>query len=263
MTTAVASRSAYPEPIAELLPKARALTTKLGELPSRNRLMRELHIGGKKAGRRACRARRRDQARSPGSGLTCRTGAGHRLATAPRGLGREAAGSRTRKPRSQTRHQPPRIEHGGRADQPSRAAFLAGVPARLPAFVAVWSGWVGLGELTGFGIVHPLPGIWDAAKLNTAITLPVGVETYAAYAIRVWLSPAVTVRARRFAKWSTIAALLLGAGGQIAYHLMSAWHMPTAPWPVTTVVASLPVVVVFAGSALAHLVHTDRKDAKR
>ena len=28
-----------------------------------------------------------------------------------------------------------------------------------PAAVAVWSGWVGLGALCGFGVIHPLPGI--------------------------------------------------------------------------------------------------------
>lgn len=44
----------------------------------------------------------------------------------------------------------------------------------LPAAVAVWSGWVGLGTLCGFGLNHPLPGIWDAATVNTAIALPVG-----------------------------------------------------------------------------------------
>ncbi len=49
-----------------------------------------------------------------------------------------------------------------------------------PAFVAIWSGWVGLGVLTGFGVVHPLPGIADGFTLNSAITLPIGVETYAA-----------------------------------------------------------------------------------
>lgn|GEM_PF-2426801 len=43
-----------------------------------------------------------------------------------------------------------------------------------PAAVAVWSGWVGLGELCGFGIIHPLPGIWDTLRINTAITLPIG-----------------------------------------------------------------------------------------
>lgn len=43
-----------------------------------------------------------------------------------------------------------------------------------PAAVAVWSGWVGLGTLCGFGVIHPLPGIWDGLRVNTAITLPVG-----------------------------------------------------------------------------------------
>src|SRR5262249_31835813 len=60
------------------------------------------------------------------------------------------------------------------------------------AFVAIWSGWVGLGEMTGFGLVHPLPGIADGFTLNSAITLPIGVETYAAYAMRVWLARAGT-----------------------------------------------------------------------
>ena len=44
-----------------------------------------------------------------------------------------------------------------------------------PAAVAVWSGWVGLGSMCGFGIVHPLPGILPGLRLDTAITLPIGV----------------------------------------------------------------------------------------
>jgi hypothetical protein len=125
----------------------------------------------------------------------------------------------------------------------------------LPAFIAIWSGWVDLGRLTGFGVVHPLPGIWDSARINTAITLPIGLETYAAYALYVWLASAVPLRARRFAKWSAIGSLALGAAGQVAYHLMIAAGMTTAPWQITTVVACLPVVVLGMGAALAHLVH--------
>ena len=33
-----------------------------------------------------------------------------------------------------------------------------------PAAVAVWSGWVGLGEMCGFGPVDLLPGIGDASR---------------------------------------------------------------------------------------------------
>jgi len=128
----------------------------------------------------------------------------------------------------------------------------------LPAFVAIWSGWVGLGELTGFGEIHPLPGTPLARlTLNTAITLPIGVETYAAYALRVWLSAPAAVaasRAVRFARWSAIGSLVLGAAGQVAYHLMTAAHVQHAPWWIVTVVACLPVAVLGMGAALAHLI---------
>ena len=44
-----------------------------------------------------------------------------------------------------------------------------------PAAAEVWTGWVGIAQKTGFGLVSPLPGIWPALHLDTAITLPVGV----------------------------------------------------------------------------------------
>jgi hypothetical protein len=53
-------------------------------------------------------------------------------------------------------------------------------------------------------VVHPLPGIADRFSINSAITLPIGVETYAAFALRVWLSGQIPVSARRFAKWSAL-----------------------------------------------------------
>ncbi|MEV4847873.1 ABC transporter permease [Micromonospora matsumotoense] len=126
----------------------------------------------------------------------------------------------------------------------------------LPAFVAIWSGWVGLGGLTGFGVVHPLPGIADGFSINSAITLPIGVETYGAYALYVWLSGRVPASARRFAKWSALGSLLVGALGQVAYHLLEAAGVTSAPWWITTAVACLPVAVLGMGAALAHLVHT-------
>jgi len=122
-----------------------------------------------------------------------------------------------------------------------------------PAAVAVWSGWVGLGGMCGFGIIHPLPGIWDAAHLNTAITLPIGVEAYGAYALGAWLTPGTSERARRFAKRSAIGALGLGMAGQVIYHLLAAAHATRAPWPVVMLVSCLPVVALALGTALAHL----------
>ncbi len=43
-----------------------------------------------------------------------------------------------------------------------------------PAAAEVWSGWVGIAQKTGFGLVSPLPGIWTSLHLDTTITLPVG-----------------------------------------------------------------------------------------
>jgi hypothetical protein len=127
----------------------------------------------------------------------------------------------------------------------------------LPAAVAVWSGWVGLGQLCGFGIVHPLPGIVDRFQINSAITLPVGVEAYGAYALGAWLTPGTPDRARTFARRSAIGALVLGMLGQVVYHLLAATHATRAPWPVVVLVACLPVVTLGFGAGLAHLLRDD------
>jgi len=126
-----------------------------------------------------------------------------------------------------------------------------------PAAVAVWSGWVGLGGLCGFGVIHPLPGIWDALRLNTAITLPVGVEAYGAYALGAWLTPGTPERARGFARRSAIGALVLGMLGQVVYHLLAAAHAARAPWPVVVLVSCLPVVTLGFGAALTHLLRAE------
>jgi hypothetical protein len=126
----------------------------------------------------------------------------------------------------------------------------------LPAAVAVWSGWVGLGTLCGFGLVHPLPGIVDKFTINTAITLPVGVEAYGAYAMGAWLTPGTPKTARDFARRSAVGALGLGMAGQVIYHLLSAAHAARAPWPVVTIVACLPVLTLGFGAALTHLLRT-------
>jgi hypothetical protein len=126
------------------------------------------------------------------------------------------------------------------------------VPIAAPAAVAIWSGWVGLGGMCGFGLVQPFPGIvpWH---LDTAITLPVGVETYGAYALGAWLTPGTPDRARTFARRSAVGALMLGMAGQVIYHLLAAAHAPRAPWPVVVVVSCMPVVTLGFGAALTHL----------
>jgi hypothetical protein len=128
-----------------------------------------------------------------------------------------------------------------------------------PAAAEVWSGWVGIAQKTGFGLVSPLPGIWPSLHLDTTITLPVGVEAYAAYALRAWLATGhpVSSRTRRFAKWSAIFSFALGMAGQVTYHLLTQARTARAPWPITTLVSCLPVLVLGMGTALAHMLHAD------
>jgi hypothetical protein len=128
-----------------------------------------------------------------------------------------------------------------------------------PAAAEVWSGWVGIAARTGFGLISPLPGIWPSLHIDTAITLPVGVEAYAAYALRAWLAPAgaVSQRTRRLARQSAIFSFALGMAGQVAYHLLEQAGITRAPWAVTTIVSCLPVLVLAMGTALAHMLHGD------
>jgi hypothetical protein len=113
--------------------------------------------------------------------------------------------------------------------------------------------------MTGFGEIRPLPGLWGSLHLNTAVTLPIGVEAYAAFALHVWLTSNAVVshRTHRFARWSAIVALVLGMAGQVAYHLLTQAGVTRAPWEVTTLVSCLPVVVLGMGSSLAHLLRSD------
>jgi hypothetical protein len=128
----------------------------------------------------------------------------------------------------------------------------------LGALVATWAGWVGLGALTGFGKMHPLPGILDDFEINTAVTLPLGIEAYGFLAIGAWLSGWVpNERAAKFAMTSGLFSIFLGMSAQVAYHLLvtSRQEMPGghAPWLVVLLVACVPNTVLGAASILAHL----------
>lgn len=314
MVTTHDVHSAYPVPVADLLPRARSLAAELGQLPSRNRLMAELRIGAPKA--REVRAALQDGAApsddgeaagparlhavpdvtehpqpepetetgsAPGvdlgaepgepdaefggnSGSESRPDPGPASVPAPDARDERTPGETARAaeepvtPDANPDLTAPASMRTPRAQARSRVRSWPVLLLAAPAFVAIWSGWVGLGSLTGFGTVHPLPGIWDSLRINTAITLPIGMETYAAYALRVWVAGRVPARARRFAKFSAIGALALGALGQIAYHLMAAAGVDQAPWPITTAVSCLPVAVLGMGAALAHLLHTDEDE---
>jgi hypothetical protein len=256
-------RTTYPVPVEDLIPAARQLAAELGSTPSRNRIMKEYRIGA-------------DKARAILEALTEPTPAAtpdpapepvephlHVVENMP---DPETSEADEEMPSAPGEGASPQVTTLTDPDTPGVSAARAVrtwpvLLLALPAFVAVWSGWVGLGTLTGFGVVHPLPGIADGFTINSAITLPIGVETYAAFALRVWLSGQVPASARRFAKWSALAALVLGALGQVAYHLLEAAGVTQAPWQITTVVACLPVAVLGMGAALAHLVHAGPQPA--
>jgi hypothetical protein len=148
---------------------------------------------------------------------------------------------------------------GAGRDQAKTVRYWPLLVLAVPAAAEVWSGWVGIAQLTGFGVVPLLPGIWSSLHLDTAVTLPVGVECYAAYALRAWLAGghAISGRTRRFARWSAIFSFALGMAGQVAFHLMDQDHVTRAPWGITTLVSCLPVLVLGMGTALAHMLRED------
>ena len=168
------------------------------------------------------------------------------------GLGRDDPVPRPAPDRSSAAHS------GARTGGPGRCWYWRPRP-RLRCS----PGWTGIAQKTGFGLVSPLPGIWPSLHLNTTITLPIGVEAYAAYALRAWLAREnwISGQTRRFAKWSAICSFSLGMAGQVAYHLLTQAGAARAPWPITTLVSCLPVLVLAMGTALAHMLRADAHTA--
>jgi hypothetical protein len=283
MTAATAVRSAYPPAIADLMPQAIELTKTLdGDLPSRNKLMKDLHIGSDKAKAILAELAGPSDADQRVSQLTdellaIRQKYADRGADLP-SVNAEAVRESVARLVDRADHtvaettpvsappvdtEPaPAIEPEPVAEPiPELSAPVAAVatPAArkpvtwpvfilcLPAFVAIWGGWVAMGQMTGFGMVTLLPGFSDF-QINTAITLPIGVETYAAYALFAWLSGHASEGARKFAKVSALTSLGIGALGQIAYHLMAAAGWQHAPWLITAIVACIPVAVLGMGA---------------
>ena len=264
-------RSVYPLPVDELADRVREYAAGIGGWPSRRQVMTEFKVGRPKAGAAldALRAAGFDPVPTmeipvsdpddpPAAARDDGPGAGVAdTSPAPLSSDEDVEVTEVLAPVSGAVDAPEVPEQRQRA----RWGSLPLVLIALGAFVSIWGGWVGLGELTGFGPIRLLPGIADHVIINSAITLPIGVEAYAAFALRVWLAPPVGLSdvARRFARWSAIGALGLGAAGQIAYHLMVAAGISEAPWPITAFVSCLPVVVLGCGAALAHLIHRSRE----
>jgi hypothetical protein len=250
-TPNTSTRSAYPPSVDALLPRVREWAAELGSAPSRNRIMSEFRVGAPKA-RAILAALNGLHEAAPVRKLHAVPESDQDAAPEP------DPDTQSETPQSEADRQVTPVTDSGPQTRPVRSWPL--LLLALPAFVSIWGGWVGLGRLTGFGPIELFPGIWDGLSINSAITLPIGVETYAAFAMRVWLSDSSrSERAREFAKWSAFGSLALGMAGQIAYHLMSAAGVTHAPWPITTLVSCLPVAVLGCGAALAHLLHGARE----
>lgn len=263
--TATSPDRVYPPAVEDLIPHARELADKLGRLPSRNQLKRTFRVGAAKASALLDvislpadpadpPAPLDEPATDPGPVIDlAEVFAAHNIL--------DEALPPTTAPQDTAAADPvPASEPAAAPEAAVRRKPIVWpvLILCLPAFVAIWAGWVEMGRRTGFGKVTLLPGIADHFQLDTAITLPIGVETYAAYALYVWLSGQVNETARRFARASAIFSLALGGLGQITYHLMASWHWDTAPGPITAVVACIPVAVLGMGAALAHLMHADQ-----
>lgn len=253
---------------AELLHKVRTLALEMGGWPSVRAVQRACSVGRPRARGALDALREEGFDPAPKPSLDADPDAAQTQADSPAdapetrvpgddlGALDEASAERTERPEIAVEALVKAGATDGPGVRPRRVPRWPLLIIALPAFVAVWSGWVGLGELTGFGPVALLPGIADGWVINSAITLPIGVEAYGAYALWVWLADAArTHRARRFAMGSAIGALVLGALGQVAYHLLAAAEVDQAPWQITAFVSVLPVAVVGCAGALIHLQH--------
>jgi hypothetical protein len=266
--------SAYPASVEDLMPQARELMSELGKVPARNEIMRAFKIGAPKANK--ILAALGESEVEPSTQDHADNGPVRALHSVPAfapetlplaGLDSDVRPTDEVSPVNVEALVTPVVDPGPVLPSPGPAQVSAVarrirrwpiVLLALPAFVAIWGGWVGLGRMTGFGPIQLLPGIWDELVINSAITLPIGVEAYAAFAMSVWLSGQThSARARRFAMWSALGSLALGMAGQVAYHLMSSAGVNVAPWLITTFVACLPVVVLGCGAALLHLLHEE------
>jgi hypothetical protein len=139
-------------PVDELLPRAREIAAERGETPPKNALKTSLGIGWKKAvalhERLSAEVAVETPAAGPGEGVP---GGG---STSPDPLPDRPDPTPAETVFPQADGSPdlsPVVSR--RVSRPWPILVLA-----LPAFVAIWSGWVDLGRLTGFGVVHPLPG---------------------------------------------------------------------------------------------------------
>jgi hypothetical protein len=120
--------------------------------------------------------------------------------------------------------------------------------------IEVCATWTGIGARSGFPVIRLPFGI---ARIPTDFCLMVCMEAYAYFALSIWLTRTGR-RSGPFAMWSGLGAMALSLVGQVADHVTGANAIP--PVWLRGFVAALPVVALFLGAVLAHLVRRDREE---
>lgn len=116
----------------------------------------------------------------------------------------------------------------------------------------VWASWVGIGSISGFPRIGPIPTDW---------VLAVAMEAYWGYALYAWLVASPGPRSRAMAMWSCAAVFVLSLIGQVLYHEITApAATPLGKRFVIGFVTSLPVIVLALIAVLIHLRHADRAE---
>jgi uncharacterized protein DUF2637 len=113
----------------------------------------------------------------------------------------------------------------------------------LAATSSAVSSFAGLRSLAVVSGWHPL----------LAALFPACIDSYAATSMRVWLAASTrSKRARRFARWNTIWAILLSLAGNATAHLIAA-GLVAVSWIVVVVVGAVPPVILALTVELAVL----------
>jgi hypothetical protein len=121
-------------------------------------------------------------------------------------------------------------------------------------------GWVSAGIVVSAtsAAVSSFSGLRSLAIVTgwpetSAPLLPLTVDAYAMTATRVWLAASTgSERARLFARWNAVAAILLSVVGNAAWRLIEA-HLLVVSWGIVLAVGSVPALVLGLVSHLAVL----------
>lgn len=126
--------------------------------------------------------------------------------------------------------------------------------------------------ITKFRAIWPLPRtwlllvlglaavviVWGSLELDTTAVLLMSAGACAAAALSMWFGvEARAARTRRYATFAVFASLAIVGAAQVTYYLMADAGHVQASWPVTTIVAIMPVVLFGLALTLANQVTAD------